>query len=219
MALFVEPVTTYWLSEDTSQHRMCADSSTWREREATEEQHAGCFRRHTGLFSRLHVDLRLGPEARLDSGLKVEPRSSQGLEPSSPLMYSMALGAISEVSPALSLGPHHLGSGVCELQVPGFVHPSTQYLKQSMQRRCSYAADRLIHCGHKIAPWQRKDRWRGQRPRLPSSPSSAPNETREGTTRSLPQLPPSIKLRDMTQTIPSSACSLLPHPESPGESH
>ena len=76
---------------------MCADSSTWREREAAEERHAGCFRRHTGLFSRLHVDLRLGPEARLGSGLTVEPMCSQGLEFSFPLMYSMALVSISEV--------------------------------------------------------------------------------------------------------------------------
>ena len=97
MALFLEPVTRYRLSEDVSQHRMCADSSTWRKREATEEQHAGCFRFHTGLFSRLHVDPRLGPEARLGSELKVGPRSSQDLKSSFPLMYSMALVAISEV--------------------------------------------------------------------------------------------------------------------------
>lgn len=35
MALFLEPVTRYWLSEDTSQHRMSVDSSAWREGEAT----------------------------------------------------------------------------------------------------------------------------------------------------------------------------------------
>ena len=34
MALFLEPVTRYWLSEDTSQHRISVGSSAYREREA-----------------------------------------------------------------------------------------------------------------------------------------------------------------------------------------
>lgn len=67
VALFLEPVTTYWLSEDTSQHRMCG-LSTWREREATGGTTRWVFQASYRALSRLHVDLRLGPEARLGSG-------------------------------------------------------------------------------------------------------------------------------------------------------
>lgn len=58
MALFLEPVTRYWLSEDTSQHRMSVDSSAWREGEANkgnDMQGPGVGRR-----CRLHAKLFLG---------------------------------------------------------------------------------------------------------------------------------------------------------------
>lgn len=93
MALFLEPVTRYWLSEDTSQHRISVGSSAYREREAKRMttgsgRHGLEMKASHGAVSRQRLDLRFSLESMGQlSGLKVEPVRSQNLESSFPFLY------------------------------------------------------------------------------------------------------------------------------------